>query len=99
MATKAEDIKLDSTATPYIFLICILLILLISIICWKRVSEGFESLGLTQVKWPSWWLPVKAYNKNDSKSQMYLDRHPFANEVQTPQEADHIASTYRFWKQ
>lgn len=83
----------------YIFLICILLILLISIISWKRLHEGFDSLGLTQVKWPSWWLPKTPYDKNSSKSKVYLDRHPFENEIQTTEEADHIANAYRLWKQ
>ena len=39
---------------------------------------------------PKWWYPNKKYNKKDSETKMYLDRH--SSELNTE------ASAYRLWE-
>ena len=63
-------------------LIIVLLIFLIAGICFTklhRLHEKFTAPGLTLTKPPSWFPEnaAKAYNPDDWKTRMYLERYPF----------------------
>ena len=62
------------------FLLFFFLLLLITGCCYTKINfEKFTAPGLTLTKPPSWFPQnaAKAYNPEDWKTKMYLDRYPF----------------------
>ena len=84
-------------------LILIIIIILLYIIFRKSNKEKFTAPGLTLTNPPSWFPQnsAKAYNINDWKSLMYLDRYPFRynkDDYLSQDESDKMASVYKFWR-
>lgn len=84
----------------------VLLILLFLFIYQNCIrSEKFTAPGLTLTIPPSWFPQnaAKAYNPNDWKSRMYLDRYPFYDAVTkeyiSDKESNYLANATRYWVQ
>jgi hypothetical protein len=92
-------------------IIIILLITIIIGVCYTKI-ERFTAPGLTLTKPPSWFpqYAAKAYNPEDWKTRMYLERYPFrinnngencdnrSPDYISSGESDLLASTYRMWR-
>jgi len=84
-----------------IFLLIFMLMVFITTNCIQK--ENFTAPGLTLTVPPSWFPQnaAKAYNKNDWKVKMYLDRYPFYDARErdyiSQKKSNYLASTNRYW--
>lgn len=91
------------------FLLALLFILLLFFMTFvtksnHKICEGFTIPSLTLGNAPSWFPQnsAKAYNPNDWKVKMYLDKYPFYDPIHKKyinyNESQQLASTNRFWR-